>query len=599
MGQISVTNVIDFTQSANFTIDAATTQINGSGASLKEISVPGKTFNAALTSGAAYTYDATKAEFISNILRQKDQRPNGWLFFATYATVVNGDWGKGSLTATNYGNVPIAGAYLDAEGYGGKYLTYPAASNAPGQTGTIRTIFNPQFSGHPNDKIGIFVFSKTTVDSTDLCQITIGTDGSLTIQINDDGNNPIINYNIPYSWTANTDYEIELNYDLILGATRLFINGSQVGVTQTGTGTRTATNVGYFAVADYVGGSNYAKQMYKDFLVCGAVQHTANYTPGAVIPTTNFFLASSVIFPAFISPYGVGAIQSLSAFSVTADSSVKYTVNGKYWNGVAWTTSSGQANTAAEINSNIPTLSPIGTSIIFTAYFTTGNSQETLSALSQGYTGQEYPVSSPSVMPNGTANNITTNELFSLAAIDTISSNEGINLVVLVNGVPYWYNGSSWVVSSSANESNNVTSLTPSILTALNISTGAVINFGVYLISDGVSSPAISSMSISSSFWVQDTDILTKCVVYGYCLDEQGAGISGVTVAAILNASMIYKTESIIMPVLIQTTSDSGGYWELKLVESATAGKTYTFYIGGTPFVKTVPASVSAAFNSL
>jgi hypothetical protein len=70
-----------------------------------------------------------------------------------------------------------------------------------------------------------------------------------------------------------TEYDIELNWDLTTGATRLFIDGVQLGDTKTDIQTR--DNVVTISLA-YT--NNTANYIIRDFGIFNTVQHTSNFT---------------------------------------------------------------------------------------------------------------------------------------------------------------------------------------------------------------------------------------------------------------------------------------------------------------------------------
>jgi hypothetical protein len=70
---------------------------------------------------------------------------------------------------------------------------------------------------------------------------------------------------------------VELNYDITNGATRVFINGKQLGDTQTDTGTRDSS-IGLLRLgADVSASSIVANALFSDLLVFDAVQHTEDF----------------------------------------------------------------------------------------------------------------------------------------------------------------------------------------------------------------------------------------------------------------------------------------------------------------------------------
>lgn len=82
------------------------------------------------------------------------------------------------------------------------------------------------------------------------------------------------------AWNPTPDqtYEIELNFDYTAGATRLFIDGTQYGITRTGTGARSAGSTEELFLGNSYAGFNSEPEMkILDFKVWDTVQHTSDY----------------------------------------------------------------------------------------------------------------------------------------------------------------------------------------------------------------------------------------------------------------------------------------------------------------------------------
>lgn len=87
------------------------------------------------------------------------------------------------------------------------------------------------------------------------------------------------NFGIP-SVTPGVECEVEFSYDFVSGAQRLFVNGTQVGATHTGTISRAAS---YTVSANFVLGSdgngNFSGNFqFDDLQIFKTIQHTANFT---------------------------------------------------------------------------------------------------------------------------------------------------------------------------------------------------------------------------------------------------------------------------------------------------------------------------------
>lgn len=94
-----------------------------------------------------------------------------------------------------------------------------------------------------------------------------------------DGSGIVVNYTTgAWNPVSGTTYEIELNMDLITGATRLFIDGTQLGTTQTGTSADWLSAADYMSIGDVNSGVNVNQNFTcYDMKVWNTIQHTADY----------------------------------------------------------------------------------------------------------------------------------------------------------------------------------------------------------------------------------------------------------------------------------------------------------------------------------
>jgi phage tail sheath gpL-like len=74
------------------------------------------------------------------------------------------------------------------------------------------------------------------------------------------------------------------------------------------------------------------------------------------------YLGDTITAPIFIAP----TVLSYTDFTTTDNGTIRYILDGQYWNGVAWSVSNGsyvQANSRPQLQANISTLVPTGTNI--------------------------------------------------------------------------------------------------------------------------------------------------------------------------------------------------------------------------------------------
>lgn len=201
-------------------------------------------------------------------------------FYANYAENVNGTFGDGVLTGTIVNGASVSGGELVLDQDDVRYVEYAALDNRGGtQTGTIRFRVKPNYTGSPSTNKTFYSEAKANNDTTNAIAIQHTNGGDLIVAIKDSSDASIFSTAFAaWSPTAGVTYEIELNYDITTGASRLFVDGVQQGSVDTSTGTRDS-NIGIIRV-----GSNPAANHTSDFnidkiIIFNTMQHTLNYTP--------------------------------------------------------------------------------------------------------------------------------------------------------------------------------------------------------------------------------------------------------------------------------------------------------------------------------
>jgi uncharacterized phiE125 gp8 family phage protein len=380
---------------ASYTVQAAFTDEDGV-AVIPNMNSYADTFTQAFTSDTGFTYTASEAEFTGGMVQQKDQRPTDATFYVPYTSDLDGAWGGGVLTGTATGGASVSGGKLDLDGGTLQYVTYSATGNAAStQTGCIRFDVTPAYSGSPASDRSMIIISTGATGLVNAVWIYHSSAGNLTYSLYNSAGASIASA-VASAWspTATTEYEIEINWDITTGANRIFVDGTQLGATNVNTGTRTAGDT-------IKVGTNGLNSMSPDFkidnlVVFSTVQHTANYTPGDA-PYSYIYKATNVDLPDFEVDTGDGTLDLLAytaftAISVGCSGIPKYTLEGKYWNGSAWVTSDdtyAQANTAAEVNTNIASLTAGNTTSV-TIHFQDSNTQSCVDNLEIDYTAESY-----------------------------------------------------------------------------------------------------------------------------------------------------------------------------------------------------------------
>ena len=323
------------------------------------------------TVAADYTYDAANIEIVGGSAKLKHLLP-GSTFHADYTSSIDGRWGEGILTGTATGAATVSGGRLVLTG-NNKYVSYSGLLNADSlQVGCVRFKYIPNYSGAPSPSSAMFSISQAAGSGINYIYVNHFSTGGIYLAINNGSGVAIIpETNLgSFSPALGTSYEIELNWDITTGATRLFIDGVQKGSTQTQTGTRSGA-VGLFRLGALAAGANPCNAEFDDVIVFSSVQHTSNYTPAAY---GDMYSQDNET----VKPVQALTMDALSSFASTVVASgtdaVKYTLEidsvEKYWTGTAWASSSGyaQSNTAAEILANVATAITSGKTVRFTAY---------------------------------------------------------------------------------------------------------------------------------------------------------------------------------------------------------------------------------------
>jgi hypothetical protein len=188
--------------------------------------------------------------------------------------------GDGTLTGTLVGGAAVSGGYLDP---GAGHVQYDADDGnfQPTTTMTVNVIFQPEYTGSPADnqvpwfwgrdsdtRNGVWLSHGPTGEWTWWCRTPVAWINSTA-------------FTGTWSPTTGVDYELELNMDLVTGATRLFIDGTQFGDTKTGTGSLTVPDTGFdqwIRIGDNANaGSQSSDFKCGDFKVWDTIQHTSDY----------------------------------------------------------------------------------------------------------------------------------------------------------------------------------------------------------------------------------------------------------------------------------------------------------------------------------
>lgn len=443
-------------------------------------------------------------------------------FYAGYDYVLNGDWGDGVLTGTAVGGAAISGGKLDLKYNDTRYITYPALGNASTmvQEGCIRFKLTPNYNGTPaSDRSLISIGTPGSGNNHILIRHLTGT-GNLYVYIYDNTGVVRVNLNCgAWSPTSGTEYEIELNFNLTTGATRLFINGTQFGGTNTGTGTRDNTFT-TIAVGSNINGSQTSNFEINDLLIFSHVKHTANYTPSWTGIRAYEYDADIITLPE-MHYTGAGTLVSFDTFTPIDTNGPRYTLqigrsgNYLYWDGGAWSISNNtysQANPAATFAANIASISVLGEIYGQFRVYTQNNigSRQSADNINLSLTAQTYSTTNPTididlpVTATATGQGVSAWTNFS----ETVTE-PGSDTVTFTlsddNGVTYKYwDGGAWSVSSGFAQSNDGPTIDTNIATFPRTASGMKVR--VYLHSnDGTTTPNIANLDVDYDDYIYST----------------------------------------------------------------------------------------------
>lgn len=359
------------------------------------------------TTPSDYTYDTDKVEVDGETRLKEGSNPEA-TFFANFNTDINGTWGDGVLIGTAYGGAAILNAELDLTGGGIKYTEYSGVDNINStQKGAVRFKYTSNYSGGPPSWYTLFELQISDGINTDEIYLshTNISGGQLYLQIRGSGSGIVSSYFGVWNPTSGVKYEFELNWDVNIGAHRLFIlNPStgiceQFGTTKTGTGTITALN--HFKIGTNFNSTDSMNGKFEDFIIFSDVQHTSNYTPSdyAIYSMLNDIITPISGLSSSISIYSWNSFAETS--TKLGSDEIKYIlsdddgVTWQYYNS-GWISSNeaySQANTATEINAQFSSFPVTNKKLLIRAFLhsTDGTTTPELDNLAIGYYINKIP----------------------------------------------------------------------------------------------------------------------------------------------------------------------------------------------------------------
>lgn len=567
---MSITQSLSFDNALNFT--KVNTEIDGSIARLEIVPNPGQFFSEDFADDIGFTYDNTKAEFNAGILRQKDLRPTDSALAATYTSSKNLSWANsGSLVATDIGTPVLNAGKLECHGYANNAVQYSNANvGSNGDTGAIKLRYTPNYSGTPAQNITIVELAPTSGNANKMVLFHSST-GTLRLSAYNSAGvaqHSAATFGAAWSPVSGTEYEIEMNWDTTTGAIRLFVNGVLQGSMPATVYARSTT-----ATLLYIGaGIVYpvANAAFNDVILFDTVQHTAGYTPGYTLP--EFIYAGSKVDGPNFTYTGLGGVISLDDGSIVEVGTPRFIVGLKYWNGSAWVVSNGtysQANSFAVVLANLTSFVTGGGGILpWSVVFTDSNTLSSVDEFEVEVTGQKYS-------PTGyiePVQAVYAKELYSLAHDITETAGSFIKIILKLDGVLKYWNGSAWATSNgSFAQANTLAEVNTNIAELISSGNHEVFFRWVFTTSVNTETAEIATADIEYDFGALGVDPAT-CVVYGYLRDVSGAPVANASVRFNVvksNSSQYKEAASAIIDGSVTVTTDDYGYFSCTLIRSS------------------------------
>lgn len=553
----------NFDNAANFTLVQA--QIASTVAKLSFTTQTGLVHTADLSTATP----GSGAEYAGGQIRQIDQSPANSVMAGSLVTK-DLLWHKsGSTTGTLNGTPTFTGTKMSCVGAQGAYWSKTSAASE-----TIRAMVTTPFTGGPSANINLFSSDPASGnnDRFDLTYSPSGNNLRVRVTLYNSSGTIVIPAATTIGGTIaavlNQEYEMAAVLDSAAGTVRVFVDGTLHGTLTPGAWTRGGTALRY-----YMGATpsvyNNAQTLFRNPIWYGAALWTSSYTPGYSIVSTIYPDASATGLG--FTYTGVGSLQAYTAFSATVANAPRFTVDSKYWNGSAWVASAGsyaQANSAADIITNIGSLAPDDAATPINVYFQAQNNQGSVSALSVTYTGQQY-FGSGKVTPIQEQNA----QAMSSFAISggVIPGSTSLKFVINVDSTPKYWNGSAWVTSDLSDLQSNDAATINTNIASLSLSTNSmVVPVVLFFTSATQSTPEIASMTFGFDFGGIVADP-TKCIVWGYYKDIEGNPVEGATVTfSLVRTSKVYKeAASAIIEKSKVVLTDVNGYFAANLIRSS------------------------------
>lgn len=569
---MSLLQSVPFDTEGNFDFDAALVEFVAGAAKLKLVTSLGS-FAQTFASSSGFTLDSGKTEFTGGLVRQKAVS-TGLSFLAEWTSGTGPDVGTGTITLN--GGAAVTGGFLNLVGNSGKNATLPIAY-APVSIATLAFDFKPAYAGTPSvTQVFLSAVGAANANGFDFYH---GTNGHLFCRLFNSSGGGAVTVDFG-AWVpvSGTTYRMVLQIDVTTGATKLFIDGSQLGSTDTSTQTRTNSFTVFYVGADFDGTEVFNGSIKNLFIYNGTI------VSHAAIISTLIYQADTVTLPAF----SATGVTSWGVLALVDTNAPKYSFNGKYWDGSTWASSDGtyaQSASGTLSIAHIATLPLADTLTVKIAWSASNTVQMSVADLTQAYTTAAYSTTNPTVTILAP---LTLDGLDDFTADITAVGSDAVKFSIGVasasgGGYTYYYwSGSAWVAANGTyTQTNTAAEIAANCAAFTALSVGKVIKVKAWLHSaDGSTTPAIEQYDVAYNFFIAPTTDAV-CIVYGWILGLEGEPVGGSV--TVINKAAFYHSGNLIAPSKdVITANPTTGYWEIALVETASVGKTYDFKIDST-----------------
>lgn len=589
---MSLTQTINYDDQNNFNFDSDKVEFVGGSARLKIVDAAPANFTQDFSSAVGFTYNAANTEFTGSVVRQKDQRPANATFLAKFTNDQNGTWGDGSLVGTLGGpaTYDAINDRVDVIGVNAYYEINPTSKfNADARIFTIRFKFIPNYTGNPASLVTFYEHSELVGNQSRFI-LYHDTASAIRMTVYNAAGGVII-AGAAFGTlvvTSGTEYVMEMNVDLVTGANRLFVNGTQQGLTNVNVGTH-----GPVEICRFGSNAGTGSMTIDDVVIFNTVQHTSNHAGSLPWVYSEYvYNADTISLPTF-SYALLGTLQELTAGAIVDTNAPKYIINNgvnDYWfNGALWVVSNGtigESNFGTTLINNLgsflpPTLTNSLTVKILTSNTITVANQQSTDNLQLTYVGQTYDITNSSIL---WASEILMDGLDQFLETAVKPALTEVKYVLTFSNVDYWYNGANWAVSNGSYAQANTAAeieTNKATFSAL-IGSGGRIKLKAYLhTDDGQATPQLATVQVDYNFYVEPPAENPQCIVYMFAEDLLNTIDFNAQNAIfyVKNSGFINEGDRLILPFQFQTNFTSFGYAELPVAQTELSQKKIQFWV--------------------